>query len=80
VQPGTAQIQDGQRGQASAERFVRELYQRSDDSERFSWREAGYACWIAVDDDIVAEESDILEVGLGEYPEGGWFALGVTGL
>ncbi|HNI67631.1 MAG TPA: hypothetical protein PKV55_06325 [Nitrospira sp.] len=66
-------------GAEVAERFVHELYQCSNCAEHFSWREAGYACWIAVDDKIVAKASGIPEVGLGEYPEGGLFELGVAG-
>lgn len=46
-------------GAEVAERFVRELYQRSNCAERFSWREAGYACWIEVNDEVAAEESGI---------------------
>ena len=63
-------------GAEVAERFVRELYQRSDRSDRFSWRAAGYACWIALDDEIAAEDTGIPEINLGEYPTSGLFALG----
>lgn len=48
--------------------------------DRFSWRAAGYACWIALADEIEAEDTGIPEVGLGEYPTSGLFALGDTDL